>query len=484
MDKIGFSNFKKFKEFPSIDLAPITFIVGPNNSGKSSFIKAMTFLLYNLDNPLYNHSGYSIEKVSFYNNSLSHFDWGDFETTLNWEAEKPEITYRWSEGFFDFEFSFGTKLPITEPSLQFTLPVNYLKIHQHKLLIRKDGSYDPIDCDIVSEYEINSNGELELQTTTISKLLYIAWLKERLNEPEWKKTEIQEALDGTKSVNEDIIVINGEIEDVAVDEYIRNCRESFFLSGFFRVAAKQLSAGVSNMNLLSVFRRKFCYIEAHNAPHDIAISAKNKDNYLAQTVTEFYASVPSDAKYKEINIHEWVCKWMAEFGIGTDFEIKPICGGEIFTVDILSYSGRTKPLATLGTGSIQMFILLLKMATILNASDGAVVTVFIEEPEQNGHPKLQSKLADLFSDVNNMTGCVRFIVETHSEYIIRRTQVLVAESGYKTEKELEEKNPFKVYYFPEEGMPYDMKYRTDGCFSNEFGPGFFDEASKLAFKLF
>jgi hypothetical protein len=60
----------------------------------------------------------------------------------------------------------------------------------------------------------------------------------------------------------------------------------------------------------------------------------------------------------------------------------------------------------------------------------------------------------------------------------------VAESGYKTEKELEEKNPFKVYYFPEEGMPYDMKYRTDGCFSNEFGHGFFDEASKLAFKLF
>jgi AAA15 family ATPase/GTPase len=484
MDKIGFSNFKKFKEFPSIDLAPITFIVGPNNSGKSSFIKAMTFLLYNIDYEglrqafLFNpnsSSSISIGKVSFYNKSLSHFDWGDFETTLNWEAEKPEITYRWSEGVFDFEFSFGTKLPIVEPSLQFTLPVNYLKIHQHKWK-RKDASL--ADCDITSIYEMNSEGNLELQTTTIGKFPFMAWLKERLNEPEGENAGIQEALDVAENLIKDTIVIKGIRQNVAWHECPTFLGRSF-------AKYRNMYALMISESLLPVSRYKFCYIEAHNAPHDIAISAKNKDNYLAQTVAEFYASVPSDAKYKEINIHEWVCKWMAEFGIGTDFEIKPICGGEIFTVDILSYSGRTKPLATLGTGSIQMFILLLKMATILNASDGVtVVTVFIEEPEQNGHPKLQSKLADLFSDVNNMTDCIRFIVETHSEYIIRRTQVLVAESGYKTEKELEEKNPFKVYYFPEEGMPYDMKYRTDGCFSNEFGHGFFDEASKLAFKLF
>ena len=109
-------------------------------------------------------------------------------------------------------------------------------------------------------------------------------------------------------------------------------------------------------------------------------------------------------------------------------------------------------------------------------------TLFIEEPEQNLHPRFQSLLADLFQKINYELD-KRIIVETHSEYLVRRTQVLVYMNNY-TEEQLKVENPFKVYYFPENGSPYDMKYRTDGRFEEEFGSGFFDEASKLALQLF
>ena len=76
---------------------------------------------------------------------------------------------------------------------------------------------------------------------------------------------------------------------------------------------------------------------------------------------------------------------------------------------------------------------------------------------------------------------MRFVVETHSEYIVRKSQVIVAEAnksnGYV-------KIPFKVYFLPNDAKPYEMEYRTDGKFSNEFGTGFFDTASTLAFELF
>ena len=38
--------------------------------------------------------------------------------------------------------------------------------------------------------------------------------------------------------------------------------------------------------------------------------------------------------------------------------------------------------------------------------------------------------------------------------------------------------PYRVYYFPANDIPYQMNYRPDGKFSNKFGSGFFDEASK------
>ena len=100
--------------------------------------------------------------------------------------------------------------------------------------------------------------------------------------------------------------------------------------------------------------------------------------------------------------------------------------------------------------------------------------LIIEEPEQNLHPMLQSKLADLFYELNHEYG-FRFIIETHSEYLIRKSQVIVGKSNKNGGPF---NNPFRVYYFPSEGEPYDLPYAKSGRFEEQFGTGFFDEASK------
>lgn len=80
---------------------------------------------------------------------------------------------------------------------------------------------------------------------------------------------------------------------------------------------------------------------------------------------------------------------------------------------------------------------------------------------------------------------IRFIIETHSEYLIRKTQTLVSQN-YNTIENLQQENPFKIFYFQKkpENPVYEMIYRPDGRFSNDFGTGFFDEATNLAFELF
>ena len=49
---------------------------------------------------------------------------------------------------------------------------------------------------------------------------------------------------------------------------------------------------------------------------------------------------------------------------------------------------------------------------------------------------------------------------------------------YKDQKDVDENNKFKVYYFPKKGLPYDMGYTQNGRFIEKFEDGFFDEAGK------
>jgi len=122
-------------------------------------------------------------------------------------------------------------------------------------------------------------------------------------------------------------------------------------------------------------------------------------------------------------------------------------------------------------------LLILRLATIIHKKlkDENDYTIIIEEPELNLHPALQSKLADLFHEVYKEYN-INVIVETHSEYIVRKSQVIIARDEYEVKPNV---NPFNVIYFPKESpmIPYKMEYNEDGSFKRSFGPGFFDAAS-------
>ena len=53
--------------------------------------------------------------------------------------------------------------------------------------------------------------------------------------------------------------------------------------------------------------------------------------------------------------------------------------------------------------------------------------LLIEEPETNLHPKWQSLLAEMFVEANKKFN-IQFMIETHSEYLIRKFQTLVADN--------------------------------------------------------
>lgn len=235
------------------------------------------------------------------------------------------------------------------------------------------------------------------------------------------------------------------------------------------------------------------YISAHSANQNVIYSTTDKNDHIAKAIHDFYSENIKKGSLEAL----FVQKWMKELGVGEYYEITPI-QGEAYTVDIkekyLSDEEEHEDhvnLADKGMGSIQIMVMLFRIAATLRRFNLTQKTskelvykpfIVIEEPEQNLHPNLQTKLADLFKEVSEKYHC-RFIVETHSEYLVRKVQVLVAQEKYENEKELNKNNPFSIMYFQQNDDPYEMEFRTDGKFSNDFGEGFYDESKRLLFEI-
>ena len=89
----------------------------------------------------------------------------------------------------------------------------------------------------------------------------------------------------------------------------------------------------------------------------------------------------------------------------------------------------------------------------------------------------------MFVEASKQFGII-FIIETHSEYLIRKLQYLTAKGELSSEDSV-------IYYFnsPEANLENEQQIKAiviseDGTLSSDFGSGFFDEADKIALDLF
>ena len=178
-------------------------------------------------------------------------------------------------------------------------------------------------------------------------------------------------------------------------------------------------------------------------------------------------------------------KWLWKLGLGNRLEIQPAEEGVGFFIYIVSNRGgheKKTLMADLGYGVCQMIVILLLADAYGGSTLVSYPTIILEEPEVHLHPSFQSLLADVFLDAYESFH-LHFIIETHSEYLLRKTQVLVANKKYETNAKADANCPFRAYYFPKTGKPYSLGYRKDGYFVNSFGKGFYDESSSLTFEL-
>jgi predicted ATPase len=215
------------------------------------------------------------------------------------------------------------------------------------------------------------------------------------------------------------------------------------------------------------------------------ISNTNSHLEINSTIVEYHDKVSEWKNDSKV----FIDKYLKEFDIGESLRIDRI-EGAVSRV-YLKKKEKEILLSDLGYGYSQLLPILLKIkiASLDFKTDHVTPTKYykgkiliIEEPESNLHPDFQSKLADLFVEASEKFN-IQFIIETHSEYLIRKLQYLTAK------KKIKPRDTSIYYFYNPENIPEGkdqikkIEIQETGKLSETFGAGFFDESTRLLLSL-
>ncbi len=462
---IGIENYRIFSNYTEFEFRPITILTGPNNSGKSSLIKFLLLIKDNLDYfQSVRNKGNKIEKrISFMGNThkLNNFD------SIVANNKKPlifkihllkDIYYRYvlnNNGRVEHTINLCDK----DDNEILTLAGNELKINL-QLFIEFFASNPTIssldtfeDTIAYSEYVFENYRKIEnYAKNSQNNIVNFDLTKIPDSNPSLKKLKRQsnEFL-GVKILETAFeYFLDFDIDTISEFNVILHFDDSylrFFTNIFYLPSIKGLQ------------KRVYQYSDEDSLNR--IIRAINEKGFWNKTAEKF------------------LNKWINEFGLG-----KKVSFGHDQRLGVNYVFIDDKSLIDLGFGFTQILSILLQSCEILVGLryTGFNTVLILEEPETNLHPKFQSKLAELVVDLYDKYK-ISFLIETHSEYLIRKLQYLTAKKEIKPDESI-------IYYFhhpshiPQgEKQVKELHIREDGMMDGDFGPGFFDESTQLTLDL-
>lgn len=516
---IGVEDFRKFNKLDTIALNGVTYLVGGNNAGKSTVVKALRLIVENLKTLTSFGSGYSLnDMLPKFRMDIPGVNIGTFEKAINRKSKSKTITLQ-----ADLSDNIFVRMLVT-PTIKdsATAAVSFMRVEdktvqsafeidtiEGKMRLYNTGGIATTEeaeerlANLKLEFDKTKDILDSIQSQLNNKQLVLPIEKRmelvndstRLNaEREKLETIIKSIKAEIKQRQQSAISPTGELlfetnlslkndnpEDNIVVRFLKGMQVQLSTQNTKSQSQKAKNpVYVQNITkMIGNYRWALAasaieYIGAHAATQKTIFSLDDHNDATVAIIHEW--------KQQQINPGEteynFITKWMQELKIGEDFSIDNHFG-EAYSVNIYERKGEApSSMSELGMGAIQMMTLLLHISSLMRKYKQTQYKPLIafEEPEQNMHPNWQSHLADIFEEVRQKG--FRILVETHSEYMIRKSQVQVAKMQFANQDDINENCPISTYYFPTDEKPYKMEYRPTGGFAQPFGEGFFDEAAK------
>ena len=151
---------------------------------------------------------------------------------------------------------------------------------------------------------------------------------------------------------------------------------------------------------------------------DLAVMA-----VLAASIAKRRVPAGQGRSREELGFEEVIASWLKKMGMIASFQVRPIAKDRReYEVRVRKTTKAPEVLITdVGFGVSQVLPVLVQAYYAKPNS-----TILFEQPEIHLHPRVQADLAEVFVDASSR-GDVQFLIESHSEHLLRRLQRLVAE---------------------------------------------------------
>lgn len=427
--RLELTNFKAFSR-AQLNFAPLTLLLGPNNSGKSSLIAPLRLLTQTVES-------YDQRVALLLNGSFG--DFGTFKDLVHGNHRGRPLGLSLEIDVSESRFGSRLDAATARIALEFKHRVKRRETVLRKVSVQLD---DRHLCTLQYSKDSNRHSFSRVLRRTVPPHMkatlgkYVrmrhflpqAFLMASLRDSGEVTAEFltEETRDAIRRASSAANVIGWQLSEV---EYVGAMREpphrTYLFSGEMRQRVGASGEFAASLFMLDTMRRGRARRGLQKLVSDWLRRADIAD--------EVFIDMISDRHY-EVRVRHAV-------------------------------TGEDENFSDVGYGTSQIFPVL--VAGYL-AQEGTVLAV--EEPEIHLHPRAQSELGDFFVDLSNRG--VQSIVETHSEYLVLRLQRHVAEGALAPDD-------VAVYYIQPEptGRKRIERLRLDsaGRFIDKWPQGFFPE---------
>ncbi|MBD5513689.1 MAG: DUF3696 domain-containing protein [Lachnospiraceae bacterium] len=402
LNNLSIKNFKGWKDTGNIELAPITVFFGSNSSGKSSIGQFLVMLKQTIQQPdrktVLMLSG---DKASvnlgtpadiFHNHDMNEkiqfeYDWS-LDKKTDFGIGKSRRRYN--------NLKFQSDIQVNDPEVQ------YLEVDQFAYeLFEDDMQRLTVGMKKLDEGNGSRNYELFTQIEELKRTKGRAW---KLTEP----MKYYGFPDAALAYYQD----SDFLQDLNLHQ--ENLFSKFYYLGPLRSKSSRIYSWAGT-NPDSVGDDGIYTIQA-------ILSAKHEDRKLAFPRTNYK---PFEAV---------IGAALQRMELIEDYKINRIENRQDYEVKVkIKGSAEYVSLPDVGFGVSQVLPVIVQL---FYAPRGSVI--FIEQPEIHLHPRAQTLLADVIIDAINMREKsldrkIQVIIETHSEYLLRRLQMRISDQTVKTE---------------------------------------------------